>query len=43
VDEAVREFRALLEDRRRVLSHDHPDTLRTRQNLAFWLDRAQGT
>jgi hypothetical protein len=39
VDEAVAEFQTLLEDRRRVLGPDHPDTLWTRNTLAFWLGR----
>ncbi|MDR2454752.1 MAG: tetratricopeptide repeat protein [Bifidobacteriaceae bacterium] len=33
------QFQALLEDELRVLGADHPDTITTRSNLAFWLGR----
>ena len=34
---AIERFTVLLEDHLRVLGADHPDTLTTRNNLAFWL------
>ena len=37
--EAITEFERLLTDRIRVLGADHPDTLATRNNLAFWRGR----
>ncbi|MCH7668999.1 MAG: tetratricopeptide repeat protein, partial [Acidobacteria bacterium] len=37
VDEAIKQFTTLLEDRQRVLGPDHPDTLTTRSNIASWL------
>jgi ferritin-like protein len=37
---AVAEFERLLTDRLRVLGADHPDTLRTRNNLASCRGRA---
>jgi hypothetical protein len=37
LDEAVDQFRLLLNDHRRVLGDDHPGTLTTRNNLASWL------
>jgi hypothetical protein len=40
VQEAITEFRRLLEDRARVLGPDHPDTLATRNNLTFWLEQS---
>ncbi len=40
MQEAIAEFGRLLEDQARVLSADHPATLRTRGNLASWLGRA---
>ena len=40
VDDAIAGFETLLADRLRVLGPDHPDTLSTRNNLAFWLGEA---
>jgi hypothetical protein len=40
VQEAIGQFRRLLEDRTRVQGPDHPDTLTTRKNLADWLGQA---
>ena len=40
VEEAITQFRQLLEDRARVLGPDHPHTLATRNNLASWLGEA---
>ncbi len=37
MQEAISQFRQLLDDRLRVLSPDHPDTLATRNDLAYWL------
>jgi hypothetical protein len=37
VDEAVEQFRQLLDDQLRVLGPDHPNTLTTRSGLAYWL------
>ena len=34
--EALRLSSALLPDRERVLGRDHPDTLTTRLNIAYW-------
>jgi hypothetical protein len=34
--EALRLTQELLPDRERVLGRDHPDTLTTRSNIAFW-------
>ncbi|HYB37805.1 MAG TPA: tetratricopeptide repeat protein [Mycobacterium sp.] len=34
--EAITEFERLLTEQQRVLGADHPDTLATRNNLAFW-------
>ena len=34
--EALRLFAELLPDQERVLGRDHPDTLRTRHNIAAW-------
>jgi len=39
--EALRLFVALLPDRERVLGADHPDTLTTRSNVAFWTGRVR--
>ena len=39
--EALRLFAELLPDQERVLGRDHPDTLRTRDNIAA-LDRRGG-
>ncbi|MFF3787460.1 hypothetical protein ACFYY7_40115, partial [Streptomyces sp. NPDC001933] len=33
---AVEAFAGLLTDQERVLGHDHPDSLTTRNNLAAW-------
>ena len=33
---AITEFERLLTEQQRVLGADHPDTLATRNNLAFW-------
>ncbi|MGW2112625.1 tetratricopeptide repeat protein, partial [Streptomyces sp. NPDC001948] len=38
---AAAAFEELLADRLRVLGPDHPDTLTTRSNLAYWRWRAQ--
>ncbi|HWT78869.1 MAG TPA: tetratricopeptide repeat protein [Candidatus Methylomirabilis sp.] len=38
-DQAITESRRLLEDQARVLVPDHPATLRTRGNLAYWEDK----
>ena len=37
---ALRLFAELLPDQERVLGRDHPDTLRTRNNIATWTGRA---
>ena len=37
VDQAIAQFEALLNDHLRVLGPDHPETLKTRKNLARWL------
>ena len=37
MQEAIGQFRRLLDDQVRVLGPDHPDTLTTRNNLASWL------
>jgi hypothetical protein len=39
VEEAITQFTRLLDDRLRVLGPDHPATLATRNNLAFWEER----
>lgn len=36
---AVAGFEALLVDQQRVLGADHPDTLRTRNNVSHWRHR----
>jgi hypothetical protein len=36
---ARRLFKALLPDQERVLGADHPETLRTRSNIAGWTER----
>ena len=36
MQEAIGQSQRLLEDQVRVLGPDHPDTLRTRNNLAHW-------
>ncbi|WP_368086585.1 tetratricopeptide repeat protein [Leifsonia sp. CL154] len=36
---AITQFEHLLADRLRVLGPDHPDTLSTRSNLAYWRAR----
>jgi Tetratricopeptide repeat len=35
VEEAIAQFERLLADRTRVLGADHPNTLNTRNNLAY--------
>ncbi|MGO9815125.1 MAG: tetratricopeptide repeat protein [Isosphaeraceae bacterium] len=35
----MRLLHALLPDQERVLGRDHPDTLRNRNNIAFWTGR----
>ena len=37
--EAITEFERLLTEQQRVLGADHPATLATRNNLAFWRGR----
>jgi hypothetical protein len=39
--QAAAQYRDLLDDRLRVLGPDHPDTLATRANLAYWRDRLE--
>ena len=40
MQEAIGHYQRLLEDQVRVLGADHPDSLRTRNNLAYLLGRA---
>ncbi|MFD0480821.1 hypothetical protein ACFQ0B_81360 [Nonomuraea thailandensis] len=40
---ATDQYAALLPIRERVLSTEHPDTLTTRNNLAYWTEEAEGT
>jgi hypothetical protein len=40
VQEAITQFQRLLEDRIRVLGPDHPAIMRTRNNMAFWVERS---
>jgi len=40
VEEAITAFQSLLDDQLRVLGPDHPATLTTRSELAYWLARA---
>ena len=35
------QFAAFLPIRERVLGAEHPDTLRTRANLAYWTEQAE--
>jgi hypothetical protein len=39
VQEAIGQSRQLLEDQARLLGPDHPDTLTTRNNLAYWQEK----
>jgi hypothetical protein len=38
-DQAAAQYRDLLDDLLRVLGPNHPHTLTTRANLAYWQDR----
>jgi hypothetical protein len=40
--QAADQFRGLLDDYLRVLGPDHPDTLTTRDQLAYWQDTRAG-
>jgi len=40
VQEAIGQYQRLLEDQTRVLGPDHPATLTTGNNLAYWLEQS---